>query len=107
MRTDPARRAALALLCVGALALAGCESVPLSDVGPALSDDEPLSRAVRAALDAAPETLNQPIDVRTLDAGVVRLSGNVGTDAVRVRAAQIAEGVAGVERVVNTLFVRD
>ena len=106
---DPVRRAALGLLPAGLLGpwLGGCESVPLAGIGPALEDDEPLSRAVSEALDAAPETTNANILVRTLRPGTVRLSGNVDTEITRTFAEQIAGGVDGVRRVVNTLFIRD
>ena len=78
-----------------------------ASIGPTLSDDTPLSRAVRDALDAAPETVNERISVKTLSAGVVRLSGNVDQEITRTFASQVAERVAGVERVVNTIFIRD
>ena len=108
MRTVPARRACLALLSVGVLALvSGCETLEVPAIGPTLSDDAPLSQAVRDALDAAPETTNERISVKTLNAGVVRLSGNVDQDITRTFAAQTAERVPGVQRVVNTIFIRD
>ena len=109
MGPDPARRACLALLPAGlaALALSGCETLEVPQLGPTLSDDDPLSQAVLDALAAAPETTNERIHVKTLNPGVVRLSGNVDQDITRTFAAQIAERVSGVERVVNTLFIRD
>ena len=109
MGPDPARRACLALLPAGlaALVLPGCETLEVPQFGPTLSDDDPLSQAVRDALAARPETTNQRIDVKTMNPGVVRLSGLVDQEIVRTFAAQIAERVPGVERVVNTLFIND
>ena len=106
MTPDPVRRAALALLAAAPLAFAGCENVPLSDIGPALSDDAPLSEAVRDALASDPETLNQRIFVRAASADTVRLSGSVDTDATRQRAEQVAQRVPGVRSVINTLQIR-
>ena len=114
-RPDPrtVRRAGIARACVAALvllgaagSLGGCETVPLSDIGPALSDEHPLSVKVLATLDAAPETMHQNISVKTVGPGTVRLSGTVDTETTRTFAAQNAERVPGVENVINTLFIR-
>ena len=106
-RPDRRRRLCLAAVpCAGALALVGCGNVPLADIGPDLVDDAPLSLAVRAALDAAPETMHQRILVSQVSEDVVRLAGLVDTDATRQRAEQIAQRVPGVRSVANTLQVR-
>ncbi len=107
-RPDPSRRAALRAgglaACLVAAALAGCEGFDPGSIGPALSDDAPLSVAVREALNSRPETMNQLIHVKTLEPGVVRLSGTVDTDIARQFAQNIAIDVPGVTNVVNTIF---
>jgi len=100
------RIAGLALgLLLGALA-GGCETGSLSSLGPALTDQSPLSNEVRIALQDAPETANLGILVKTLDSGRIRLSGSVPNDATRNRAEQVAASVPGVQGVVNTLQLR-
>ena len=108
MRPDSIRSIRRALLAAPlALALGACENMPLADIGPTLSDDEPLSAAVRRALDASPETMHQRIHVSTTGPATVRLAGTVDTEITRTFAEQTAERVEGVERVINTLYLRD
>lgn len=101
-----ARTAGPVLCCAGTLLLAGCENLQIPQIGPALTDEQPLSNAVRDALGANPETMHQQIDVKTLDVDLVRLSGSVDTEATRQTAEAIAQAVPGVRSVVNTMFIR-
>lgn len=100
------RRAAPALVLALGVMSGGCETGTLSSLGPALTDQSPLSNDVRIALQEAPETANLGILVKTLDSGRVRLSGSVPNDGVRNRAEQVAAAVPGVLGVVNTLQLR-
>jgi len=67
--------------------------------------DGVITAKVRAALDEDPITASYDICVATL-AGVVELSGFVGTDIVRTEALHVTEHVHGVLRVENSLDVR-
>ena len=72
--------------------------------GEAITDGV-ITAKVRAALGADPITASYDICVETL-AGIVELSGFVGTDIVRMEALLVTEHVQGVLRVENLLDVR-
>jgi osmotically-inducible protein OsmY len=72
--------------------------------GEAMTDGV-ITAKVRAALGADPITASYDICVETL-AGIVELSGFVGTDIVRMEALLVTEHVQGVLRVENLLDVR-
>ena len=67
--------------------------------------DGVITAKVRAALGEEPITASYDICVETL-AGIVELSGFVGTDIVRVEALHVTELVRGVLRVEDLLDVR-
>jgi len=82
------------LLVTGALA--GCNKGPT---------DEELTKNVQAKLKADPSLSAAPIGVATT-AGVVTLTGGVGSEADRSRADQLARSVEGVKSVTNSLVAR-
>jgi osmotically-inducible protein OsmY len=84
----------LAFLCASALAGKSPERTP----------DAELAGKVRVALHATFGTAAREIGVVAQD-GFVSLYGDVPSDALRVRAEQIASGVAGVRAVSNELGV--
>lgn len=67
--------------------------------------DGVITAKVRAALGDDPITASYDIGVETL-AGIVELSGFVGTDIVRIEALHVTEHVRGVRRVEDSLDVR-
>ena len=67
----------------------------------------PCPRRFARRWDERPETKVQRIYVKTLEPGVVRLSGTVGADVVRQFAESIARDVPGVTNVVNTIFIQE
>lgn len=68
--------------------------------------DGVITAKVRAALGEDPITASYDICVETL-AGIVELSGFVGTNSVRIEALHVTEHVHGVLRVQDLLDVRD
>lgn len=85
----------------------GCENFDVRNLTPPLEDDSPLALSVRDALAESPITANSTINVKTLNPGTIRLSGQVDTDTISYQAENIASRVAGVDNVVNTLFIDD
>ncbi|GAD23533.1 BON domain-containing protein [Acidovorax sp. MR-S7] len=70
----------------------------------ALMDDAGITAKVSAGLAQDPDLSAIKIDVDTR-AGVVTLNGPVKTEQARERATQIAQGVQGVNSVVNNLTI--
>jgi hyperosmotically inducible protein len=68
-------------------------------------DDALITGQIKAALMEAADVSSLQINVETR-AGVTQLSGFVRSAAMKVRAEQVAAGVAGVKRVDNALVVR-
>jgi hypothetical protein len=64
-----------------------------------------LEERVVAALDAAAELADSPIDVAALADGIVELSGSVPAEADAELAVELAQAVAGVSTVLNRLAV--
>jgi hyperosmotically inducible protein len=88
-----------------ATVLAGCDSGTGKRVGQNV-DDASITTAVKAKLAAeqGTSTLTR-INVDT-SGGTVSLSGTVDSEAMKLRAAALAQQVDGVTRVVNNLQVR-
>ena len=85
--------------------LAGCDSGTGRRVGQQV-DDASITAAVKAKLAAEQGTSTLTgINVDT-SGGTVRLSGTVDSEAMKLRAAALAQQVDGVSRVVNNLQVR-
>ncbi len=96
---------ALAAAGLLAAALAGCSGGPTKESTGERIDDSMITAKVKTALLKDAEVKGTAVNVETFK-GVVQLSGFVGSDAERVRAGQLARGVAGVEQVRNDLQVR-
>jgi len=95
----------LAALLLGSAT--GCAAV--DDVPPSPADqlllDERISADVRAALAADPGTRGADIDVAT-SAGIVRLSGFVGSAEDVASVAAVARTVKGVQSIRNDLRLK-
>ena len=76
-------------------------STPVAVVEPARRD---VAAEVKKALEAASREIAQGVDV-TESGGAVRLFGTVGSEAERLQAARIAQGLAGVTSVENRIVV--
>jgi osmotically-inducible protein OsmY len=86
-------------------ALVGCDSGSGRKVGQNV-DDASITAAVKAKLAAEQGTTTLTgINVDT-SGGTVSLSGTVDSEAMKLRAATLAQQVDGVTRVVNNLQVR-
>ena len=95
--------AVLAVLAVMIL-LAACQSTTGRTLGENI-DDSGITAAVKAKLAAEKLSTLTRIDVDT-NQGVVALTGTVQTEALKVRAEQIARQVKGVRDVVNNLRIQ-
>lgn len=91
-----ARRLALATAFLAAAASTGCAARQVV----ALRDDAAITRDVQERLAADPAVDQAGITVET-NAGVVHISGNVGTDVERNAAERIARDTPGVRSVDN------
>ena len=102
MRSKPWAQLMVVMMAL-LVATAGCRS--LSTATPDEVDPEAIEASIRSQILAEypDETFDLGIDVS--DGGVVTLSGDVDSDSQRTRIAELARGVAGVERVVNNLKV--
>ena len=88
-----------------AMALVGCDSGTGRQAGQNV-DDASITAAVKAKLAAEQgATTLTGINVDT-SGGTVSLSGTVDSEAMKLRAATLAQEVDGVTRVVNNLQVR-
>jgi osmotically-inducible protein OsmY len=83
------------------MGLTGCATYEKCGIG-GCAGDHKITADVRAALDEHPE-LNS-INVETLD-HVVYLTGRVSEGEMRLSADSVAQRVAGVSRVVDTVYV--
>lgn len=97
------KKLALSASLAFALVGAGCATHNTS-VGTKV-DDTVITARVKAALLADPDVSGQKVSVDTV-AGVVQLSGFVGTSAMASRAADIARRTDGVREVQNRVSVR-
>jgi hyperosmotically inducible protein len=84
--------------------LAACSSMTGKTVGENI-DDAGITAKVKAKLAGEKISTVTRIDVDT-NQGVVALNGTVSSEAMRVRAAEIAREVKGVRDVVNNLRVQ-
>ena len=67
-------------------------------------DDNRITHLVKDQLGAEPVYKFSNVDVKTYD-GVVQLSGFVQTDDQKQRAEQVAQHVAGVTKVINSIAI--
>ena len=90
-------------IAVAMMALTGCQS---SNTGHRTAgrvlDDRLITETVEEKLQAEPVYKFSDVDVKTF-AGVVQLSGFVGSDEQKQRAGEVAQTVEGVTRVVNNI----
>jgi len=84
--------------------LAACSSMTGKTLGENI-DDAGITTAVKAKLAGEKISTVTRIDVDT-NQGVVALNGTVSTEAMRVRASELARQVKGVRDVVNNLRVQ-
>ncbi len=84
--------------------LAACSSMTGKTLGENI-DDAGITAKVKAKLAGEKISTVTRIDVDT-NQGVVALNGTVSTEAMRVRAAEVARDVKGVRDVVNNLKVQ-
>jgi hypothetical protein len=68
-------------------------------------DDNRITDQVETRLKSEPVYKFENVDVRTYG-GVVQLSGFVRTDAQKERAGELANGIAGVNRVINSIALQ-
>jgi hypothetical protein len=87
-------------LIVGALLLAGCEALKLSQS----TDDKAITIQIQARLFDDPVLKTRDIRV-TSDKGIVTLTGTVGTELEKAAVERIAGQAEGVKAVVNQLVV--
>jgi hyperosmotically inducible protein len=100
-------RYVIRLMFVGVLCaalLGGCESRTGKTVGQTV-DDASLTASVKTKLAAEQAATLTAVNVDTHQ-GVVSLSGTVESEALKQRAATLAQETQGVSRVVNNLQVR-
>ena len=102
MRSKPWAQVVVVMMAL-MVAMVGCRS--MSTATPDEVDPEAIEASIRSQILAEypDETFDVGVDVS--DAGVVTLSGDVDSESQRTRIAELARGVAGVDRVVNNLKV--
>ncbi len=69
-------------------------------------DGSAITAQVKAKLAQDEQTSAANISVKTINAGVVQLSGFAKSDAEKARAGEVAKSVKGVNQVQNDLIVR-
>ena len=121
MKNLASKRLDLAVVLFAGLGLLACDSTSTASADAATADgsataasaeetsgssDAAINARVEARLIADPQVNNFEIDVDVED-GVVRLSGNVETEADRAEAENIARNTKGVKDVVNEIEIGD
>ena len=86
--------------------LAGCVDTHTHRASREVVDDGTITSHVTSALRNDPRTKTRDIDVQT-HGGTVQLNGFVDSTDSKVRAAELARNVRGVQKVDNNLLVRD
>ena len=97
----------IAALSVPLLILAtGCTVARKQETVGEYIDGAAITTEVKAKLASDPETSALNIGVKTIDAGVVQLSGFAKSQREKNRAGELARAVKGVHAVHNDLIVR-
>ena len=96
--TKTTRFTTLWLAAVLMVAMAGCATAPQVPG----RDDTDVAKDVRARIADALGSRSSEVEV-SVESGIVTLSGSVGSDADRRRAADAARTVDGVKSVINNL----
>ena len=86
--------------------LAGCSVARKQETVGEYVDGSAVTTAVKAKLANDPATSAAAIHVKTIDGGVVQLSGFAKTQAEKNRAGEVARSVKGVTEVRNSLIVK-
>lgn len=94
----------LALVATSGLVfLPACSTAPADPAGAgASSSDKDIAADIQDRLRQDPMTGRFPLSV-TSEEGVVTLSGNVRSEAAKMRAVSVARGAAGVKGVIDNL----
>ncbi|HET7624024.1 MAG TPA: BON domain-containing protein, partial [Verrucomicrobiae bacterium] len=94
---------------VAVMALTGCKMMENSHSGGRTAgrvlDDKTITAKVNEKLEKEPVYKFSNVDVKTFD-GIVQLSGFVDTNDQKQRAAELAQSVDGVTRVVNNITMK-
>ncbi|GGE56057.1 MAG TPA: BON domain-containing protein [Paenalcaligenes hominis] len=101
------KKIAIALLLGSSVALtAGCSVVRNQETVGEYVDGAAVTAEVKARLANDPDTSAANINVKTIDGGVVQLSGFAKSEREKTRAGEVARSTKGVSRVINDLVVR-
>jgi hyperosmotically inducible protein len=96
----------IALCALLGVALAGCAATRTQRTTGELVDDSTITAHVKSALRDDSRTKARDIEVQTRR-GTVQLNGFVDSTDSKMRAAELARNVSGVQSVDNNLLVRD
>ncbi|WP_406624057.1 BON domain-containing protein [Acidovorax sp. SDU_ACID1] len=86
--------------------LAGCSVARKQETVGEYIDGSAVTTAVKAQLANDPATSAAAIHVKTIDGGIVQLSGFAKSQAEKNRAGEVARSVKGVTEVRNSLIVK-
>jgi hyperosmotically inducible protein len=95
-----------AMTATAALMISGCSVARKQETVGQYIDGATVTAEVKAKLANDPETSAANINVKTIDAGVVQLSGFAKSQREKDRAGELARSVKGVTRVHNGLVVK-
>lgn len=102
-----AKNIALALMLGASVALtAGCSVARNQETLEEYVDGAAVTAEVKAKLANDPQTSAANINVKTIDGGVVQLSGFAKSETERNQAGMVARSVKGVTKVINDLVVK-
>lgn len=104
METTPRKTGTVLTVLAVMILLAACQSTTGNTLGSNI-DDTAITASVKAKLAAEQISTVTRIDVDT-NQGVVALNGTVQSEAMKMRAEQIARQVKGVRDVVNNLRIQ-
>ena len=101
------RTIAIAAMAGATLVIAtGCSVARKQETVGEYVDGSAVTAAVKAKLAEDPNTSAMSINVKTIEGGVVQLSGFAKSQAEKDRAGQLARDVKGVSEVRNSLIVK-
>ncbi len=95
-----------AVSATAAVMLSGCSVARKQETVGQYIDGSAVTAEVKAKLVNDPETSAANINVKTIDSGVVQLSGFAKTQREKDRAGELAGSVKGVTQVHNNLVVK-
>lgn len=101
------RTIAIAAMAGATLVIAtGCSVARKQETVGEYVDGSAVTAAVKAKLAEDPNTSAMSINVKTIEGGIVQLSGFAKSQAEKDRAGQLARDVKGVSEVRNSLIVK-